>query len=123
MDFPGELWTLIKDYQINHKKHHRSKYKKTLRSINYSFDVRIKHLYRVDFPPPRFITYNEWIYGRWGETDISPSNRNGKLHLATLKLELTGIEYHKNGQKPFQPIYCNALYGWKNLKRLYPEKY
>ena len=126
MNFPSELWTLIKEYQIEQKKHHNIKYKYVIRAINYSFGPRItvKNLY---FPPPKFYEIYCKIPLRinWGEPKykyISGENR-----FVDLKLELTTIIHHRekcsNWASRFPPFHVTVGYGWQNWKGKPPNKF
>ena len=135
IELPEELWTLIKEYQIEHKKHHSIKYKNVIRKINYSFGPRITSNC-LSFPPPKIWEWSGWLQECWGEGVIrhSPNpNPNGEfvningVEFVRLKLELTAIIHHRkkcsNWASQFPPVYVTACYGWQNLKKKHPNKY
>jgi hypothetical protein len=130
IELPKELWTLIKEYQIEHKKHHNIKYKNVIRKINYSFGPRVT-INCISFPPPKIWDHSVWLQdqpaalGDFGVSRMVAEDRD--VEFVTLKLELTGIEHHRkkcsNWASRFPPFYINACYGWKNLKQKHPGKY
>jgi len=129
IELPKELWTLIKEYQIEHKKHHNIKYKNVIRKINYSFGPRIT-INCISFPPPKIWDHSEWSskgYGHWGEGETHHFPTTNRVGPVSLKLELTCIEHHRkkcsNWASQFPPFYITACYGWKNWKQKHPGKY
>jgi len=117
IELPKELWILIKEYQIDQKKHHSIKYKNVIRKINYSFGPRIT-INCLSFPPPK-----NWEYKGWGKETLFDTTPT--IHIqyrnVDLKLELTAIIHHRKKcskwASRFPPFYVSACYGWKNWKR------
>ncbi len=110
MYFPVELWSLIKDFQIEHKKHHINKLQKCLPKINYLFGPIYSRMSVVSFPPKRYKSFNHYeiVDGQFIQIEK-------EYPLISIEQNLTKCS---NYARKYQPYFVKACYGWANLRRL-----
>ena len=96
MYFPTELWKIIKEFQINYKKHHSLKMQIIMNDINNLYGEMYERW--TNFPP-------------WANTnDIIRDERCPVPNVPNLPL--TSICYNIKGN---QGWWCG--YGWKKIKK------
>ena len=107
MELPDELWKIVKDYQIDHKKHHHKKLK-----IVHDEMMNTRHFFteKIIYEYSKEISDNpNWDYFHYHDFQID--------HLGsyvTLKLHGIAISSYRNDCF-YQGRYINFYYGWSKF--------
>ena len=117
MYFPDDLWNIIKDYQIDHKKHHHRKLKLCHEQI--FSDHRPVYYKKVILGfSPGIADSPTWHNFSKNKNKISVWTRNNK---ETMVLTLHAIEitpHRPPNDRYYHDRDMYLYYGWVNLKKL-----